>query len=349
MESCLRVDEFSYQLPESLIAQEPARERTASRLMVVARRGDTPPRHETFAMLPELQHDGDLLVVNRTRVVPARLIARRDDGVEIEVFFVRAVDETHFVAWAKPLRKLREGDLLRVAEAVIRYRGRENERDARFEIVDGPLTVDELLEAAGHVPLPPYIHRGDVDEDRERYQTVFARERGSVAAPTAGLHFDDALLSVLKTRGVDVRELVLHVGPGTFQPLEHDIVEENRLASETFTIDAATLRAVADAKHEGRRVIAVGTTTTRVLETAAARGWLDAPFEDRRGETDLFIYPGFEFRVIDGLITNFHLPKSSLLMLVCAFLGTERTLALYKEAVSREYRFYSYGDAMLVI
>jgi S-adenosylmethionine:tRNA ribosyltransferase-isomerase len=346
----LRLDQFSYHLPESLIAQQPARERTASRLMVVSRRDSAAPaRHETFASLPAFLRPGDVLVVNRTRVVPARMLARRDDDLEVEVFFVRAIDDTHFVAWARPLRKLHEGDLLRVGTSNIRYRGRESEREARFEVASGAKTVDALLDAAGHVPLPPYIRRGDEAEDRERYQTVFARERGSVAAPTAGLHFDDALLAALEQRGVDVRELVLHVGPGTFQPLQHDQVEENRLPSEAFAIDAATLQAVVQAKREKRRVVAVGTTTTRVLETASQRGWLEPPFEDRRGETDLFIYPGFEFRAIDGLVTNFHLPRSSLLILVCAFLGTERTLSFYNEAVACHYRYYSYGDAMLIL
>jgi S-adenosylmethionine:tRNA ribosyltransferase-isomerase len=344
----LRVEEFSYPLPEALIAQAPAATRTASRLLVASRSGDTPARHATFAELPEFLRDGDLLVVNRTRVVPARLLARRDDGLEAEVFFVRALDERRFVAWAKPLRKLHQGDLLRVAEALIRYCGRETERDARFEIEHGAESVEDLLESVGHVPLPPYIRRADQAGDRERYQTVFAREKGSVAAPTAGLHFDDALLAALKERGVDVRSLVLHVGPGTFQPLEHDEVEANRLASEALEIGADTLAAVAAAKREGRRVVAVGTTATRALETAAARGWFEPPFQDRRGETDLFIYPGYQFRVVDALVTNFHLPKSSLLILVCAFLGTERTLALYNEAVAKEYRFYSYGDAMIV-
>lgn len=317
--------------------------------MVASRGGEVPLRDANFSSLPEFLRDGDVLVVNRTRVVPARLMARRDDGLDVEVFFVRPLDVRSFVAWARPLKKLHEGDVLRVGAAVIRFAGRDGEREAMFAIDAGVDTVDELLEGNGHVPLPPYIHRADATHDRERYQTVFAREKGSVAAPTAGLHFDDALLASLRTRGVDVRDVLLHVGPGTFQPLEHDVIEENRLSSESFAIDAATLQAIADAKRENRRVIAVGTTTTRVLETAALRGWLEAPFEDRRGETDLFIYPDFEFRVIDGLITNFHLPRTSLLVLVCAFLGTERTLALYNEAVAREYRFYSYGDAMLVI
>ncbi len=345
----MRVDEFSYHLPESLIAQEPAPARTASRLLVASRGGDAASTHTTFSHLPKFLRAGDVLVVNRTRVVPARLIARRDDGLEVEVFFVRAQGDARFVAWAKPLKKLREGDQLHVAGAVVVYRGREGERAARFEIERGAASVEELLETCGHVPLPPYIHRSDAADDRERYQTVFARERGSVAAPTAGLHFDQTLLAALAARGVEVREILLHVGPGTFQPLERDIVEENRLASEAFAIDAATLRAIADAKREGRRVIAVGTTTTRVLETAAQRGWLGEPYENRHGETDLFIYPGFEFRAVEGLVTNFHLPKSSLLMLVCAFLGTERTLALYKEAVDERYRFYSYGDATLIL
>lgn len=350
MKHALLVDDFSYYLPDSLIAQEPAVERTASRLLVASRHGDEPPRHESFSKLPELLQPGDVLVVNRTRVVPARLRARRDkDGLEFEVFFVRAQGEREFDAWARPMRKLKVGDVLHVGEATICYQSRENERDARFAIESGAATIDELLEKTGHIPLPPYIQRSDAKSDRERYQTVFARERGSVAAPTAGLHFDDALIESLKQRGVDVRELLLHVGPGTFQPLKHEIVEENRLASETFEIDGDTLRAVADAKAAGRRVIAVGTTTTRVLETAAQRGWLVEPFEDRSGETDLFIYPGFEFRAIDGLITNFHLPRSSLFMLVCAFVRTERAVALYNEAVARQYRFYSYGDAMLIV
>lgn len=343
----MRVEDFSYHLPQALIAQAPAAERSASRLCVASRRGDEPVVHTTFRRLPEFLCAGDVLVVNRTRVVPARLFARRDDGLEVEVLFLRALDPTRFVAWARPMRKLRVGDALRAGEATLRFAGREGEREARFEVDDGAAWSD-VLERFGHVPLPPYIRRGDAPPDRERYQTVFARERGSVAAPTAGLHFDRALLDTIAARGADVRSLVLHVGPGTFQPLDHDVVEENRLASEAFEIDAAALAAVAAAKREGRRVIAVGTTSARALETAARRGWLDSAGEDRRGETDLFIYPGFEFRVVDGLVTNFHLPRSSLLMLVCAFLGTERTLALYNEAVAREYRFYSYGDAMLI-
>jgi S-adenosylmethionine:tRNA ribosyltransferase-isomerase len=274
----------------------------------------------------------------------------------VEVFFVRENGEGRFSAWARPLRKLRAGDVLRVADGVaIRYVARAGEREAIFEVEatggvarDGVSRVVGLLEAHGHVPLPPYIQRDDVPADRERYQTVFAREVGSVAAPTAGLHFDDALLARLTAAGVRVQSLVLHVGPGTFQPLQHDRLEDNRLHAESFEIDAATLSAVADARQTGRRVVAVGTTVTRVLETAGARGWLDPPHAAHVGETDLFIRPGHHFTVVDALLTNFHLPRSSLLALVCAFAGTGRTLALYTAAVADGYRFFSYGDAMFI-
>jgi len=345
----MHLEELDYELPERLIAQEPARERAASRLLVCARDGSRDPVHTTFDHLPEFLRAGDVLVLNRTRVVPARLIAHRGDGLEVEVLFIRETSGGRFAAWVRPLKKLRPGDELRLSEsAAIRFVERGEEREGIFAPAEAGARVLDLLEAHGHVPLPPYIHRADVSVDRERYQTVFAREPGSVAAPTAGLHFDDAMLARLAAAGVDVRPLVLHVGPGTFQPLDHDVLEENRLHAEPFTIDASLLAAIAAAKNDKRRVIAVGTTATRALETIAARGWLDEAPADRQGETDLFIHPGHEFRVVDALLTNFHLPKSSLLALVCAFAGTERVLAWYREAVAREYRFFSYGDAMFV-
>jgi S-adenosylmethionine:tRNA ribosyltransferase-isomerase len=344
----MRVSDFSFDLPDDLIAQQPAPERTASRLMVVSRHSDAPARHTRFAHLPEFLRPGDVLVVNRTRVIPARMFATRADGVRFEVFFLHAIDATRFSAWAKPGKKLRAGDVLEVeGGGRLLFRGRDaGVREAAFEVSGD--TVDALLERSGHVPLPPYIQRTDVGADRERYQTVFARERGSVAAPTAGLHFDTVLLDTLRAGGVHVAEVTLHVGPGTFQPLFHDTVEENRLHAEPFAIDAATLREVAHAKREGRRVIAVGTTVTRTLEHAAREGWLDEPWQDRRGETSLFLYPGAEFLAVDALVTNFHLPRSSLLMLVCAFMGTERALAHYRDAIALGYRFFSYGDAMLI-
>lgn len=345
----MKVSEFSFELPSELIAQEPAAERTASRLMVVSRHGDATAQHTTFAHLPEFLRDGDVLVVNRTRVVPARMFATRADGTQFEVFFLSRYDDRHFIAWAKPGKKLRPGNVLEVAGGGrISFIGRERgDRVALFD-VDVPDTVDTLLERSGHMPLPPYITRSDVGTNRERYQTVFARETGSVAAPTAGLHFDDALLASLRANGVRVVEITLHVGPGTFQPLFDEVVENNKLHAEKFSIAATTLSEVALAKREQRRVIAVGTTVTRTLEHAAREGWLDEPFQNRSGETSLFLYPGAEFRVVSALITNFHLPRSSLLMLVCAFMGTERTLAAYRDAVARGYRFFSYGDAMLI-
>ncbi len=345
----MRLEEFSYHLPEELIAQSPAAARSASRLLVAARRGSTAAIHTTFEHLPEFLHAGDLVVVNRTRVVPARLLARRDDGLEAEVLFLRALSERRFVAWARPLRKLRAGDGFQVgADARIRCLERLGEREALFEVESTDATVFELLDRCGHVPLPPYIRRADQGEDRERYQTVFAREPGSVAAPTAGLHFDRPLLDRLAERGVTVASLVLHVGAGTFAPLDHERVEENRLHAEPFAIGADTIAAVASARAENRRVVAVGTTTTRALEAAAAWGWFDEPPADRAGETDLFIHPGYEFRVVDALLTNFHLPRSSLLVLVCAFMGTDRALREYAGAVTAGYRFFSYGDAMLI-
>jgi S-adenosylmethionine:tRNA ribosyltransferase-isomerase len=340
----VRVSDFSFDLPSELIAQQPAAERTASRLMVVSRDGSAPAQHTTFAHLPGFLRSGDVLVVNRSRVVPARMFATRADGVQFEVFFLSRYDDRHFIAWAKPGKKLRPGNVLEVAGGGrISFIGRERgDRVALFD-VDAPDTVDTLLERSGHVPLPPYIQRADQGADRERYQTVFARETGSVAAPTAGLHFDDALLASLRANGVRVVEITLHVGPGTFQPLFDEEVEKNRLHAERFAIDATVLREVALAKREGRRVVAVGTTVTRTLEHAAREGWLD-----RSGETSLFLYPGAEFRAVSALITNFHLPRSSLLMLVCAFMGTEHALACYRDAVAAGYRFFSYGDAMLI-
>lgn len=316
--------------------------------MVVSRGSGASVQHTTFAHLPEFLRSGDVLVVNRTRVVPARMFGQRAEGAQFEIFFLQRRDESHFLAWAKPGKKLRFGDVLNVAGGGrVTFLGREaGDRAALFEVVDD--TVDALLERSGHVPLPPYIHRADATTDRERYQTVFAREPGSVAAPTAGLHFDEALLASLRANGVQVVEVTLHVGPGTFQPLFHEEVEKNQLHAERFSIEAGTLREVALAKNEGRRVIAVGTTVARTLEHAARESWLEKPFEDRSGETALFLYPGARFLAVSALITNFHLPRSSLLMLVCAFMGTERALAYYREAIDLGYRFFSYGDAMLI-
>jgi S-adenosylmethionine:tRNA ribosyltransferase-isomerase len=345
----MHLDELNYTLPEHLIAQTPPARRSAGRLLVAARDGSREAEHTTFPHLPDYLHDGDVLVVNRSRVVPARLVATRADGLAVEVLFVRAIDDAHFLAWARPMRKLKAGDELRLpGGAMVTFAGRRGEREGEFELRGDDAGILHALETDGHVPLPPYIHRDDTRDDRERYQTVYAREPGSVAAPTAGRHYDDAMLDAVRARGERVHSLLLHAGPGTFQPLEHDVLEANRLHAESVSIDADTIAAVTAARAERRRVVAVGTTACRALETAGARGWLDMPPDRRGGETDLFIRPGYRFGVVDALLTNFHLPRSSLLALVCAFADTGRVLALYRDAVAREYRFFSYGDAMFI-
>jgi S-adenosylmethionine:tRNA ribosyltransferase-isomerase len=347
----MRLDDFSYHLPESAIAQQAPADRASSRLMVVDRAGALAPVDAAFRDLPDLLDASDVVVVNRSRVVPARMLLFRASGAAIEVLFIRALGPDRFVAWVRALRRLSTGEALysESGEALVRFVEPLGDREAVLRV--DPATrasLDALLDRDGHVPLPPYIRRPDTPDDRERYQTVFAREKGSVAAPTAGLHFDADVLSRLRGRGIDVVSLVLHVGPGTFQPLEHDVVEDNVLGREPFVLDEDTARRIIDARASGRRIVAVGTTVTRALETAAERGWLEEPPSTRSGETNLFIHPGYTFRVVDRLVTNFHLPRSSLLLLVSAFLGRERTLECYRRGVERGYRFYSYGDAMLI-
>jgi S-adenosylmethionine:tRNA ribosyltransferase-isomerase len=354
------VRDFDFELPPALIAQDPAPERTAARLMHLDRAtGAT--THTTVAHLPEILRGGDLLVVNNTRVFPARLLGRRvPSGGVVECLLIKrleshpgaatAGDAVIWEALMHPGQKLRPGSRV-VFEGVrtlhaevleMKFFGR---RVVRLWTGDGS-GVDAAIEAIGHVPLPPYIKRGDTEVDRERYQTVFARARGSVAAPTAGLHFTPSLLRALEDRGVQLAEITLHVGYGTFQPVRVDRVEDHRLEAEDYEIGDEAARTIEAARAAGRRVIAVGTTTTRTLEAVARAG--DGAIEAGRGRSDLFIYPGFDFRVIGGLLTNFHLPQSSLLMLVAAFAGRERVLTAYREAVALGYRFYSYGDAMLI-
>jgi S-adenosylmethionine:tRNA ribosyltransferase-isomerase len=267
----------------------------------------------------------------------------------VELLVVEIIGDTELVAIGSPLRRLNAGDALRGVEGdfVCEIVERVGAREVRVRVTSGQDVMD-ILETSGHVPLPPYIARADEDEDRKRYQTIFAKENGSVAAPTAGLHFDDEVLGRLGDRGVTLCSVVLHVGLGTFMPLENEVVEDNSLHTEAYSASGDTLDIIRHAKASGHRVIAVGTTVTRVLETLA-EAILGAGYEARcDGKTNLFIYPGYEFKIVDGMITNFHLPQSSLLLLVCALLGTETTLDCYREAVDREYRFYSYGDAMLI-
>jgi len=340
--------EFDYHLPAELIAQEPAEPRDSSRLLVLDRAtGAVEDRR--FFELPELLRAGDCLVANRTRVIPARLLGiAAEGGRPVELLLLRPAGERRWEALVHPGRRCRVGARVDLAGGAARARVvGETSAGARVVEIESPWPVPELLERHGLPPLPPYIARHDAPkpEDRERYQTVYARDDGSVAAPTAGLHFTPELLTRIASAGVSVHYLTLHVGPGTFRPLRAERVEEHRMEAEPIDVPASTAQAVNDARREGRRVIAVGTTTTRALEWAAGA---DERLREGRGEADLFIRPGHRFRLVDALITNFHLPRSTLLVLVSAFAGRALVLEAYRHAVEARYRFYSYGDATLI-
>ncbi len=357
----MEISEFDYTLPPELIAQEPLADRGASRLLVVERASGK-FFDRAFADLPELLAPGDLLVLNNTRVIRARLFGHRA-GIRarplsprnpasrdflagrVEVLLTKQLDAETWECLVHPGRKIRVGERLRFGEgleAEVTARREFGERTLRFR-----WTGDfwEHLERLGHVPLPPYIRRDDRPDDARAYQTVYAEHAGSVAAPTAGLHFTTETLERLRARGVEIAELTLHVGLGTFQPVRVEQIEQHRMHAERYTIPSGTAAAVNRALAEGRRVVAVGTTTVRALEHAARESGRIAP---ETGETALFIYPGFRFRLTGALLTNFHLPRSTLLMLVCALGGHETVLRAYRHAVQKQYRFYSYGDCMLV-
>lgn len=344
---------FDFELPPGQIAQRPAERRDASRLLVLDRETGGVRAHATVADLPDFLSAGDLLVTNDTRVFPARLLGRRDpSGGNVECLLLRRLDEACWDALVHPGQKLKPGKRVVFEGQGLLLHGEILERhfQGRRTIrlwAEGGLDADQVVDAIGHIPLPPYIHRPDERDDRERYQTVFARARGSVAAPTAGLHFTTELLGRLEARGVERAEVTLHVGYGTFKPVHAERVEDHQVDEEAYEISEEAAARIERARRDGRRVIAVGTTTTRTLEAAALRG--AGRVVSGRGATGLFIYPGFRFQVLDGLFTNFHLPRSSLLMLVSAFAGRERVLAAYRAAVSAGYRFYSYGDAMLLL
>jgi S-adenosylmethionine:tRNA ribosyltransferase-isomerase len=344
----VRLSDFDYSLPPEAIAQEPLGERDASRLLVLDRATGR-IRHQSFRDLPNLLSPGDLLIVNRSRVFPARLLGRRPGGGAAEVMLVRPRGEEVWEALLRPGRRLRPGMQVTVdANLAVQILDAPPLEDGRrlVQLVAADGAVEAALDRVGHVPLPPYIHREDRPEDRARYQTVFARERGSVAAPTAGLHFTEELLSRVRERGIETAEVVLHVGPGTFRPVQVEDVSAHTVPAEPFSLPEPAAAAVARARSRGARVVAVGTTTTRVLESRASQG---GPLLPGHGETSLVIVPGFSFRVVDALVTNFHLPQSSLLLLVAAFAGRETILAAYAEALREGYRFYSYGDAMLIL
>ena len=337
----MRRTDFHYELPPGLIAQHPLPERSASRLLCLD--GNTGALTDRgFRELPGLLEEGDLLVFNDTRVVPARLHGRKETGGAVEFLIERLLDEHTALVHARASKPWRPGMRALFSDGV---EARVLEREGELLKVEFPgVKLLDFLHAHGHVPLPPYIARDDEGEDRERYQTVYARVPGAVAAPTAGLHFDAATLEALRQRGVESAYVTLHVGAGTFQPVREDDIRDHKMHREYLEVPAETCKAVAAAKGRGKRVIAVGTTAVRSLEAAAADGTL----QPMGGETTLFIYPGYAFRVVDAMVTNFHLPESTLLMLVCAFAGREPVLAAYRHAVEHGYRFFSYGDAMFV-
>jgi S-adenosylmethionine:tRNA ribosyltransferase-isomerase len=336
----MRLSDFHYDLPEELIAQQPSERRGDSRLLHLP--ADVPaPFDRRFADLPGLLREGDLLVFNDTRVIPARLYGTKSTGGRVEILIERLIDAHDAVVQIRASKSPKPGGMIRVGDRELAVVGREDDF-YRVRVANGDLAG--LLEAHGHMPLPPYIQRDDTAADRERYQTVYAERPGAVAAPTAGLHFDQGMLDRLAAAGVASARVTLHVGAGTFQPVRVQELDRHCMHSEWLEVPETTVEAVARTREAGGRVVAVGTTSVRSLETAAASGEL-APY---RGDTRLFIRPGFEWRVVDLLLTNFHLPESTLLMLVSAFAGHARVMEAYRHAVAQRYRFFSYGDAMLL-
>ena len=333
--------DFHYELPPTLIAQHPLAERSASRLLTLDGVSGT-LADRGFRDLPALLQPGDLLVFNDTKVVPARLYGRKETGGAVEFLVERILDARTALVHARASKPWRSGMRVLFSDGV---EARMLERDGGLLKVEFQgATLPEFLYVHGHMPLPPYIVRDDAAEDRERYQTVYAKVPGAVAAPTAGLHFDAPMLETLEKQGVRSARVTLHVGAGTFQPVREDDIRDHKMHSERAVVSEDVCRAVEATRKAGKRVIAVGTTAVRSLESAAAAGALEPMDRD----TDIFIYPGYKFRVVDAMITNFHLPESTLLMLLCAFAGKERVMQAYRHAVAQQYRFFSYGDAMFV-
>jgi S-adenosylmethionine:tRNA ribosyltransferase-isomerase len=345
----MNINQFDFKLPPHLIAQVPVPERDSSKMMVVWRRTGK-REHHVFRDLPDILSPEYFLVVNNTRVFPARLRAfRPGKKEEIEILLLREVAPHDWLALVKPARKTRPGEKILIGglpATVLEAR----ESGTRVIQFDSGQDLKKMFEELGEPPIPPYIHREkgqDLSEDRVRYQTVYARHSGSVAAPTAGLHFTDEVFHRLNNRGIPVCEVLLHVGYGTFKPVRCENIQDHSMESEYYEIDPITARRIADLKAEGRRLIAVGTTSTRCLEYIARQeGQLSVASS---GFCNLFIYPGFQFKILDGLLTNFHLPRSTLFMLACAFAGRELLLDCYREAIGNNYRFYSYGDCMLIL
>jgi S-adenosylmethionine:tRNA ribosyltransferase-isomerase len=341
----MQLSDFKFDLPDELIARYPLPERTDSRLLCLPSPGGE-VSHHVFDELPALLNPGDLLVFNDTRVIPARLFGHKQTGGRVEILIERVTGSHSVVAQMRASKSLVEGSEITLErDSADHLNLTIGQRQGQFYEIKFPEPgVKLILDRFGHVPLPPYIDRTDDAEDLQRYQTVYARKDGAVAAPTAGLHFDEQLLAKLDERGIGQAFVTLHVGAGTFQPVRVDNIEEHVMHSESIEVNQTVCQQVRDCKSNGGRVVAVGTTSVRCLETAAASGEIN-PFS---GETNIFIYPPYEFRCVDILITNFHLPGSSLIMLVSAFAGLSSTMRAYQEAIAQQYRFYSYGDAMLI-
>jgi len=342
----MKLSLFDYHLPEELIAQRPV-PRGKSRLFVLDRKRKA-FHHRIFPDILEYINSGDLVVLNKTRVIPARLFGRRRTGGKVEIFILRKLKDGIYEVLAGPGRKAPAGEIITFDEGlkceILRKDPVYGTRIAKFSAEDGD--VDEMIERTGRIPLPPYIRRDPEEIDRERYQTVYAEEKGAVAAPTAGLHFTEEILKQIEEKGARLGYIVLHAGLGTFRPVKVEEIEKHRMEPEYFRVPEETAEMVNDTKKRGGKVLCVGTTVIRSLESVADDNGMVRPFE---GETNLYIYPPYRFKVCDMILTNFHLPKSTLLILVSAFAGRELVLEAYKEAIKERYRFYSYGDAMLII
>ena len=339
----MNLTDFQYQLPNELIARYPAEQRTASRLLTMDRK-DGSLGHHGFVDLVDLLQPNDLLIFNNTRVIPARLFGEKETGGKVEVLVERITSGSRGVAQIRASKSPKPGSrILLDKDLSIRVVDR---LDDMFLIEsDDEASLAMVLQEVGHMPLPPYIDRKDEEVDRERYQTVYSEREGAVAAPTAGLHFDQALLNTLREKGVNFSFVTLHVGAGTFQPVRAEQIEDHKMHAEYAEVGADVCNQIREAKSAGGRIIAVGTTSVRCIETASvAPGWIEPYY----GDTEIFIYPGYEYKSIDAMITNFHLPESSLIMLVSAFAGRENTINAYQQAVEEKYRFFSYGDAMFI-
>ncbi|MCP4231010.1 MAG: tRNA preQ1(34) S-adenosylmethionine ribosyltransferase-isomerase QueA [bacterium] len=343
----MKTSDFNYELPPELIAQKPAETRDASRLLLCNRESGA-AEHRVFGDIIPILDPGDMLVLNDTKVYPARLLGTREDNGDAEVMLLRALDGGRYRALVRPGKKLQLGDVVTFPDSELRAEIISVlEGGERIVELFGVEDIEAEIDAIGNVPLPPYVQRpdGPLPDDAERYQTVFARHRGAVAAPTAGLHFTVDILEELKKKGIEIRYLTLHVGYGTFAPITVENVADHNVEKEYFSLPHGTARAVNEARVEGRRVIAVGTTAVRALESAATGAGI---VKARKETTELFIYPGYQFKVVDALISNFHLPKSSLLALLCALAGYDNVMKWYAAAIAERYRFYSFGDTMFI-